>query len=124
MAIRGIDDNCKGEETDTMTMTIEEALGTLIRMANPYTSGAADTMHFAAAKAAKGVGTSTIDPGQIPVEEDRYPNSWAFKGQTQTVQKSIRVQYQYDAMDDKGKKLGYKVTEHLLIGFAGSGGSC
>ena len=98
-------------------MSIEQALGTLIRMANPYTSGAAGTINFAGAPLA-------IDPNQIPVEEDNYTTQWVFKGQTETVEKALRIQYQYDATDDKGNLLGYKVTEHLLIGFAGSGGSC
>lgn len=101
-----------------MHLPIETAIGRLIRMANPYTSGAPGTMHFAAATG------GAIDPKQIPVEEDKYKGQWVFKGQTEIIRKAIRVEYQYEATDDQGNPLGYKVTEHLLIGFAGSGGGC
>jgi hypothetical protein len=104
-----------------MPMSIEEALGTLIRMANPYTTGAAGTMQFSGATAGP---PPTINPDQIPVEEDRYTAQWVFRGQAETVEKALRVEYQYDATDEQGNLLGYKVTEHLLIGFAGSGGGC
>jgi hypothetical protein len=103
-----------------MPMSIEEALGTLIRSANPYTTGASGTMAFAAAHPAD----HSIDPTNIPVEEDNYSAQWVFKGQTQSIEKAIRIQYTYTKTDKDGRDLGYSVTEHLLVGFAGSGGGC
>jgi hypothetical protein len=103
-------------------MSIEEALGALIRMANPYTTGGAGTMHFAAAKAAGAGDPLTIDPHQIPVEEDKYTAQWVFKGQTQNIEKALRIQYTYPMKSKSGDT--YHVTEHILIGFAGSGGGC
>jgi hypothetical protein len=105
-----------------MPMSIEKALGTLIRMANPYTSGAAGTMHFAAAKVAKAGDPPVIDPHEIPVEEDKYSTQWTFKGQTQNIEKALRVEYTYPMKNKAGEI--YHVTEHVLIGFAGSGGGC
>jgi hypothetical protein len=105
-----------------MPMSIEEALGTLIRIANPYTSGAERTMHFAAAKPAEAGNPPMIDPHQIPVEQDNYTAQWTFKGQTQIIAKALRIEYTYPMKNKAGDT--YHVTEHLLIGFAGSGGSC
>lgn len=99
--------------------SIEDALGTLIRMANPYTTGQANTLHFATAAAGPPV---TINVSEIPVEEDNYATQWTFKGLTQNVKRALRIQYQFDKTDDQGNPVGYKVTEYLLVGFAGSNG--
>jgi hypothetical protein len=99
-------------------MSIEEALGTLIRMANPYTTGGVNTIQFPSATA----GTPpTIDPSQIPVEEDNYAAQWTFKGQTQNIKRALRIQYTYPKTDSSGAVL-YNVTENLLVGFAGTDG--
>jgi hypothetical protein len=103
-----------------MPMSIEEALGTLIRMANPYTKGGPTTMSFVAAGTTGG--TATIDPTQIPVEEDNYAAQWTFKGQTQNIKRALRIHYTYQKTDDAGTVL-YNVTENLLVGFAGSNGT-
>jgi hypothetical protein len=106
-----------------MPMSIEEALGTLIRMANPYTTGGPGTIHFVPATPGTAATAPTIDPTQIPVEEDNYAAQWPFKGLTQNIKRALKIQYTYDKTDAQGNPLGYKVTEHLLVGFAGSNGS-
>jgi len=97
-------------------MPVEQALGTLIVNANPYTTGAAGSMGLVAGLLAQ------IDPNQIQVEEDNYAAQWTFKGVTQNIKRALRIQYQYDKRDKNGNLLGYRVTEHLIVGFAGSNG--
>jgi len=99
-------------------MPVDQALGKLIIMANPYAPGAvaAGTIGFVAGLPAQ------IDPNQIQVEEDNYAAQWAFKGLTQNIKRALKIQYSYEKTDDKGTPLGYRVTEHLLVGFAGSNG--
>lgn len=99
-----------------MPMPVEQALGTLIVNANPYTTGAVGTMGLVAGPPAQ------INPDQIQVEEDNYAAQWTFKGVTQNIKRALRIQYRYDKTDANGNPLGYKVTEHLIIGFAGSNG--
>ena len=97
-------------------MPVEQALGTLIVMANPYTTGGTGSMGFIAGPPAQ------IDPNQIQVEEDNYAAQWTFKGLTQNIKRALKIEYTYDKKDAQGNSLGYTVTEHLLVGFAGSNG--
>jgi len=84
----------------------EEALGQLIFMANPY--------------ATSGDMQLPTSLNQVPVEEDNYAAQWTFKGQTQNVKRALRIQYKYNKRNDAGQI--YTVTEHLLVGFAGTNG--
>jgi len=120
-------------------MTTEDAerlLGTLIRRLNPYTN----VMHYPADNLQKEQNgkelklkqededkknTAVIAQlAQYQLEVDnRYGNqnggdylSWEFKGQPQIVKKAVRIQFRHPAKD------GGWITDHLLIGFAGSNG--
>jgi hypothetical protein len=110
--------NFKSRGDHHMPMSIEEALGTLIRQANPYTNGQHGAMGFAPAIPHP----PQIDPNQIQMEEDNYAAQWAFKGLTHNIKRSLKIKYTFDKKDAQGNLLGYKVTEYLLIGFAGSNG--
>jgi hypothetical protein len=83
-------------------------------MANPYTNGGPTTL---AAPAPPNVNVTDIH-----AEEDNYAAQWTFKGLTQNVKRALRIQYTFDKKDAQGNSLGYKVTEYLLVGFAGSNG--
>jgi hypothetical protein len=105
-------------------MTIEEALGTLIRMANPYTDGSKGTIRPDVPQSPRTEitgGDEDIDLSQIRVEEDNYGQAWTFRGGTQTIKKGLRITYRYPKKDRSGSIL-YYVTEHLLVGYAGGDG--
>ena len=87
-------------------MSAQKALGKLIFMANPYSNPDDVIM--------------PSDPSEIEMEEDNYAAQWAFKGQTQNIKRALRVQYRYKKKNKAGDT--YVVTEHLLVGFAGSNG--
>lgn len=111
-------------------------LGKLICDMNPYTempkfqmSGALKTgkmnVFVANPSAAPAEPTVTAEPTgtveQIEVEVDAgYNAQWAFKGQNQNVNTALRVKYKFPVLDANNKPL-YWVTEHLLIGYEGSG---
>ena len=84
----------------------QEALGQLIFMANPYATSS--DMQY------------PTDLQQVRVEEDNYAAQWNFKGLTQNVKRALRIEYIYMKTNDAGDK--YPVTEHLLVGFAGTDG--
>jgi len=105
-------------------MTVEEALGTLIRMANPYTDGAPGSIRIDTPVHPPATATGTdpdVHPAQVQVEEDNYEGQWSFRGQTQTIKKGLRITYRYPKKD-KADNFIYYVTEHLLVGYAGSNG--
>lgn len=92
------------------TMSLEEALGTLIRALNPYTSGAPGTM--------------IINVSDIHVEIDDYHEehgAWVFKSQPARIQRALRIQYRH-TMTGAAGDAGVNPTEYLLVGYAGSNG--
>ena len=85
-------------------------------------------MHFdppdaaAAAADAELVDVSTADLSHFQLElQDNYADSWKFKGEAQTVNLAVRIQYRWAKLDSKGKFLCW-VTDYMLVGFEGSGG--
>jgi hypothetical protein len=93
-----------------MTMSLEEALGTLIRALNPYTDGSPGTMK--------------LDVSDIQVEIDDYHEergAWMFKSQPSRIQRALRIQYRH-TMKGAAGDAGVTPTEYLLIGYAGSNG--
>ena len=124
-------------------MSMEEDLGTLIRMLNPYTDGSKGTMdpHTfvtaapipaaaaipAATPATSPPPTSTPAPAApdmtgIWMEVDtRYADDWTFKGQSHSINKAVRIAYRWAKKDAAGNTL-YWVTDYLLVGFEGSNG--
>jgi hypothetical protein len=114
-------------------MSVEEALGTLICMLNPYTDGSTGTMvpHTFVAAAAAPAATPTPTPTPAPPTPDmtniwmevdtRYADDWTFKGQPHSINKAVRVAYRW-AKKDQGGNILYWVTDYLLVGFEGSNG--
>lgn len=103
-------------ENSLTRMPAAQALGQLIFMLNPYTNGRSN----AVAIGSGGPGDD-VDLSQVSIEVDNYSGQWSFKGQEQRVTKAIRIQYRYRA-DGEAGDYGVLTTEHLLIGFVGSGG--
>jgi hypothetical protein len=123
-----------------MPIPLERELGTLIRLLNPYTR----IMHYEdttpspltpAMHAARAVHRDLIPAErdslakfQLEVDDHYGPNSdsdyltWQFKGQPQAVKKAVRVQFRHPVTDAYGNVL-YWITDHLLVGYAGSNGS-
>jgi hypothetical protein len=110
-------------------MSLEQDLGTLIRMLNPYGGGGPATMHFApvapptAATLLGAVAPPVGDLGQFQMEVDNYEGEWSFKGQTHRVTRAVRIPYRYPLRDASGNFTGLYATENLLIGYAGGNGS-
>jgi hypothetical protein len=119
--------------TPATTEDAEHLLGTLIRLLNPY----AKTMHYprgdvpADAKqvqAALPPSALSYKLAQFQLEVDnRYGSQnggeylfWDFKGQPQTVKKAARIQYRHPVIKDNS--ILYWITDHLIVGFAGSDG--
>ncbi|MGH7247254.1 MAG: hypothetical protein ACREH9_04035 [Pseudomonadota bacterium] len=109
-------------------MSVESDLGCLIMMLNPYTNG--KQMNFQPPATASGanaaeiveIGTSTTDMSQFQLElQANYADTWVFKGQQQSVNLAVRIQYRWPKLDSKGKFLCW-VTDYMLVGFEGSGG--
>jgi hypothetical protein len=101
-------------------MSIEEQLGRLICLLNPYSTDMrpnADTPTPAGQQASSAV----ENQGQFPVQVDNYDGEWTFKGGTYKVTKSLRITYRYPLRDKENKLICY-ATEHLLIGYAGGNG--
>ena len=99
---------------------LDEDLGKLISMMNPYTNGEEGTMDphmFIGARHE----FSDHDLRDVWIEIDsNYPTAWTFKGQEQKVNTALRIGYRWK------KKRGDEtvwVTDYLLIGFEGSGGA-
>ena len=108
-------------------MSLEEALGTVIRSLNPYTKGKPGSMtlglpiEISISTAASSSGVAVKD---VPVEIDDYHEGraeWIFKGQPHRVQRALRIQYRHK-MDGAAGDADVFATEFLLIGFAGSNG--
>jgi hypothetical protein len=108
-------------------MSMEEQLGKLIVSLNPYSK----VMHFGSA------GPSTNMAGTRDAEAsisdnlhfelevaDQYAETWEFKGEPQNVNKAVRIKYRWPVFDSENKgSILYWITDYLLIGFEGSGGS-
>ena len=101
-------------------MSIDEQLGRLIRLLNPYST---DMKHGAdtSTPAGQPASSEAESQGQFPVQVDNYEGEWTFKGGEYTVTKSLRITYRYP-LYDKDKNLICYATEHLLIGYAGGNG--
>jgi hypothetical protein len=99
---------------------LDENLGRLICMMNPYTDGEEGTMDphmFIDAK------SESLDHNvkDVWMEIDsNYPASWTFKGQEQKVSTALRIGYRWKKT--RGGKTVW-MTDYLLVGFEGSGGN-
>jgi hypothetical protein len=118
-------------------MSVEEDLGTLICMLNPYTDGSKGTMvpHTFVTAAQNPAPTPSPTPTPTPTPapptpnmtniwmelDTRYADDWTFKGQPHSVNKAVRIAYRWAKTDTAGNVL-YWVTDYLLVGFEGSGG--
>jgi hypothetical protein len=117
----------------------EQLLGMLIGLLNPYTN----TMYYPTDDPRAGFEAATEEARKAREEarrraleaarevfpqfqlevDNRYGSqnggnylSWEFKGQPQTVKKAVRIQFRHpDAQ-------GVWITDHLLVGYAGSNG--
>jgi hypothetical protein len=99
---------------------LDEDLGMLISMMNPYTDGEEGTMDphmFVGARSE----SSDQNVKDVWMEIDsNYPSSWTFKGQEQKVNTALRIAYRWKK--ERGGKTVW-MTDYLLIGFEGSGGN-
>src|ERR1700745_3705173 len=109
----------------------EQLLGTLIRVLNPYTK----IMHYpsgdppageVAAPRVEGAARAGLAQFQLEVD-NRYGSQngsnylfWDFKGQPHTIKKAVRIEFRHPVMEG-GHPL-YWITDHLLVGYAGSNG--
>jgi len=97
-------------------MAVQEALGKMILLLNPYTKGEEGIIAFG-----HGSPGDDIDINEVRVEVDDYEGHWAFRGIDQKIKRAVRIEYRYLADGQAGAN-GVMTTEHLLVGFAGSGG--
>ena len=99
---------------------LDEDLGKLISMMNPYTKGEEGTMDPHMFINARYEDTdSNIRDVWMEIDSN-YPASWTFKGQEQKVNTALRIGYRWK------KTCGDKtvwMTDYLLVGFEGSGGN-
>lgn len=106
-----------------------QALGTLIRVLNPYSTemhqptGGPPTIPQDAGQAQDAQPIPNLE--QFHVEVDDYSanyssGTWTFRGQPATIKKAIRITYRYPLNGSDNKPNGVYATEHLLIGYAGS----
>jgi hypothetical protein len=99
---------------------LDEDLGKLISMMNPYTDGLEGSMdpHMFINPRSELSGRNIED---VWMEIDsNYPASWTFKGQEQKVNTALRIGYRWK------KQVGETtvwLTDYLLVGFEGSGGN-
>ncbi|HEX4617087.1 MAG TPA: hypothetical protein VH230_14355 [Stellaceae bacterium] len=110
----------------------EQDLGMLIRILNPYSTdmdyppGAPPIVSQAEQQGATDqAALSNLEKFQVEVDDyiSNYTSgTWAFRGQTQTIKRALRVTYRYPLKDIDGKYTGFYATEHLLIGYAGGNG--
>jgi hypothetical protein len=67
---------------------------------------------------------NTVNFRQTEVEvDDNYPGTWAFKGESQRVNRSIRIKYRYPKRSQDGKTVLCWLDDYLLIGYEGGGGA-
>jgi len=99
-------------------MSMEEDLGTLIRMLNPYTDGSKGTMDphtfIAAAPIPAATPASTPPPTPSPAPpvpdmtgvwmevDTRYADDWTFTGQSHSINKAVRIAYRWAKKDAAG----------------------
>src|SRR5262245_3107731 len=94
---------------DVAQMSLEEAIGTVIRSLNPYTKGKKNTMTLGLPVeiSISTAGTDTepkVEVKNVPVEIDDYHDGraeWIFKAQPHRVQRALRIQYRHK-MDGEG----------------------
>ena len=98
-------------------MTMEEAIGKLVCMLNPYTRDMDIYVGNADPK------TVDNDFRQVDLEVDtNYPAEWEFKEQRQRVNTAARIRYRYPVKDKDTGAILYWIDDYMLIGFEGSGG--
>jgi|SRR5271169_2519769 len=108
-----------------MTPGMAQDLGDLIENLNPYSGRAvAGYPQTGEMDIYAGNPAPTVPPGgtvpQIEFEvQTRYPPTWDFKGQPQSIAKAVKIRYRIPVIDAVGAVL-YYVDDYLLIGFEGS----
>jgi hypothetical protein len=111
-------------------MAVAEELGKLIVSLNPYTDATLKVMHFgpnppggnATAVHAAAAGVNHNLDFELEVV-DQYAELWGFKGESQKVNKAVRIKYRWPKVDPQNKgNILYWVTDYLLVGFEGTGG--
>jgi hypothetical protein len=102
-------------------MAQDADLGQLIRLLNPYNHGM-DVYTLNPTPTPGGHASGTIPQIQLEVDA-KYPGDWTFKGQTQKVNKAVRILYRFPVMSgsDEEATVLYWIEDYLLIGYEGSG---
>lgn len=108
-------------------MSVEKALGTLIRKLNPYSKGR--SLHFGRVPPEEAPSPcAVVDPGHVDLNqfnmelEAGYVDSWNFKGQPHKINTAVRIMYRWPKFDSDNNFVCW-VTDYLLVGFEGTGGS-
>jgi hypothetical protein len=99
---------------------LDEDLGKLISMMNPYTDGSEGSMdpHMFINPRSE-LSDRNIEDVWMEIDSN-YPASWTFKGQEQKVNTALRIGYRWKK--HVGKTTVW-LTDYLLVGFEGSGGN-
>jgi hypothetical protein len=114
--------NRDGNDPDQM-----DILGELICRLNPYTrrtdpDSGKTTGDMDVLLAPDSLGDPKNPYAKVQMEVDtKYPGTWSFKGQAQTVNTAVRIRYRYPVKNKDGKFM-YWVDDYLLLGYEGSGG--
>jgi hypothetical protein len=114
-------------EDPKMKMSLEEAIGTVIRLLNPYTNGSNGSMTIGTVNNhSKSAVDAEIgfDVRDVRLEIDDYHDSqgeWLFKGSSNRIARAVKIEYRHTVNGEAGRA-GILPTEHLLIGYAGSNG--
>ena len=109
---------------------MEEALGKLINIMNPYSNPGCQPFHegrrmkFAASDPEQAVaGDPAEQLRQIALEMDNYGGGeWTFMGQMYKIRRALLVPYRYEVRNRDGAASGVWATANLLVGYTGGNG--
>jgi hypothetical protein len=122
----------KSPTSTTGVTKMEQALGELINIMNPYSNPTClafeevRRMQFAAGAPAQGI-AADLDARrrQIALEIDNYGGGeWTFMGQMYKIKRALLIPYRYQLLGgvNRDQETGIWPTGNLLIGYTGANG--